>query len=161
MATTPRIDAIETSVQDLKPTSQVRSYSGAGFGTPTATKIRRYSTNTVTGTAITCSGNDATNGTTYTINENGVYAMSIQDTRSGAAGGTVGISLNSSSLGTNISALGNTQILGFATNAIAGQFFSLSVTFRLVAGDVVRPHCDGNLDGVDSARFTITQVAKT
>lgn len=120
-----------------------------------------YTGSATIGTAITCSGNDTTNGTIYTINEAGVYAISIQDTRSGAVGGTIGVSLNSSAVTTSITSITNVNILAFATNGVANEFISASVTIRLTIGDVIRPHCDGNLDGSDSARFTITQVAKT
>ena len=84
----------------------------------------------------------------------------MQDTRTGAAAGTIGISLNSSQKTTAITSITDADILAFATNGVANEYISCSITIHLAVNDVIRPHTDSNLNGSAGARFIITQVAR-
>lgn len=142
------------------PGSQVTSSTGAGFGS-TANKIRRFSSNVTIGTAITCSGNDTTNGTTYTINEDGVYGISYVD-RNGAAATMLAISINSTQLTTAPDSLNAADVLTEIYQPTTNTRAYLGVSaVRLVAGDVIRPHTDGNPNETTYAKFIITQIART
>ena len=57
--------------------------TGNGFGS-TNTNIRRYSSVTTQGTALTCA-DDATNGASCTVNQDGIYAVNRLDRNTGAA----------------------------------------------------------------------------
>lgn len=138
------------------PTSQVRSDTGNGHGS-TNTRVRRFTNNTTTGSAITVTSN-ATVGNTYTINEAGIYAISYSD-----------YSSNNSNFGIGINASGTTNVESLAAaNRLAIQFAAntstrgnVSGTVRLAVNDVITPQDDSNVNGTDNTvQFTITQVAR-
>lgn len=122
--------------------------SGAnGYG-GTATKIRRYSNNTVVGTNITYA-DSATNGASLTINVAGVYAITIVDNFSGAS--NVGISLNSANLTTNIQSLTAGEQIAWSSTGGANFGACVGAILKLNVNDVIRPHTDGAAVG------TVTQ----
>lgn len=135
---------------------EVTVHTGNGRGT-SATKIRRYSTALVNiGTAITYADNSS-NGASFTINEDGVYAMTTTD-RSTGGSGVIGISRNSAALTTSIDGI------PVATRVIQSQLssnahYTTGRTMFLSAGDVIRSHDDGSCDLTDDrVMFTITKV---
>ena len=136
--------------------SMVRLHTGNGHGS-TNTKIRRFSTTvTNTGNAITYA-DSATDGASFTINEDGVYFISYVDQNiSGAA--TLGISLNSTELTTSIATITNADKLDESTTAETNFVANSSWAGVLVKGDVVRPHTDGNTSGTSRVRFTISKI---
>jgi len=138
------------------PDSQVRVHTANGFGS-TNTKIRRFTTIVDDfGSAITYV-DSAADGASFTINEDGVYYVSISET-AGAGTAHVGMSLNSSQLTTNISTITAADRLTIFEipdnngNAAAGW------SGKLFAGDVVRPHSQGNAGG--TAVWSSMTVAK-
>lgn len=137
--------------------SSVRVDTGNGHGS-TNTKIRRFSgTATTVGTAVTYA-DSATAGASFTINEAGVYAISYVDYRAAAAC-INGVSVNSVNLTTSIETLATSEKLMMSSNDTA-QYSCASVTARLNAADVVRPHTDGGADGATSrVQFIISKVA--
>jgi hypothetical protein len=137
---------------------EVYVHTGNDHGS-SATKIRRFTTTQInTGSSITYA-DSATDGASFTINEDGIYNIVYSD--SGTLEISAGVSVNTSSTTTNIE---NSDMAEWAcpvaesiqTNVI----INTSATVRLVAGVVIRPHTNGNPDATYGASFRITQVAK-
>ncbi len=139
------------------PTSMVRCDTPNGHGS-TNTKIRRFTNATTTGSAITYA-DSATDGGSFTINEDGVYAISFTDFNAASSSDT-GISVNSNQLTTSISSITTAHRLVIVNQATNLQSVA-SATARLAAGDVVRAHTGGSNSSTSAAsQFIITQVAK-
>ena len=130
--------------------------TGNGHGS-TNNKIRRFTTTQGSaGTAISYA-DSATLGSSFTINEPGIYEVMYADTRN-ASIPLFGISRNSAQLTTSIGDVTADSRLG-VTHPPAGRFATLSVATRLAAGDVVRPHTDGTTDSTEIyVSFTIRKV---
>lgn len=137
---------------------QVVVTTGNGHGS-TNNKIRRYTTEqTNTGSAITYA-DSAANGASFTINETGIYSIYMIDNYdSGTA--IFGVSLNSASLTTSIISIAAAERI-FITRATINNPESGSVTLRLAASDVIRPHTDGLSNSTDavSSVFRICKIA--
>ncbi len=135
----------------------VISIGGNTHGTPTNVMIRRFTTNTTVGTAIVAV-DSAANGTTYTIAEEGLYAMTYADSCSGTAF-VLGITKNDSQLTTAMGTSITTNLSGFVASA-AGVAQSITAIARLVPGDVIRAHTDGDPDAtdVDLVTFRIHKI---
>lgn len=148
------------SLEEMVPGSSVHLYTGNGYGS-SSTKIRRFTSSSVTGTGISYPGDSATLGAELTIVEDGIYAMNYIDGRgSSNAGSHSGISLNASSLTTNIQGLALTEILALDSAFTATEYLNASAVWRLSAGDVIRPHGNGNANENAIAQFRITQILK-
>lgn len=139
----------------------VRLNTANGYGS-TNTKIRRF-TNTVTNTGSDITYADsATNGASFTINTSGVYAISYSDYFT-TGGGRTGISVDSSQLTTNITAItaSNVVAVGAYTTA-ANESSTVSATLYLSSGSVIRAHTNGEATGSGYAgitQFIIVRVA--
>lgn len=146
------------AVQQASVRSEVWVTAGNGHG-GTNTKIRRFSNlDKNVGSAITYA-DSAANGASFTINEDGVYAITYMDYIS--AGSTeFGASLNSSQLTTSIGSITRTDIIFDCVilNTFRG---SAGFTTNLKRGDVVRPHTSGTPDDTDATYnyFKITKVS--
>jgi hypothetical protein len=139
--------------------SVVRVNTANGYGS-TNTFIRRFTT------IVTNQGSDityadsATLGATFTINTNGVYAISFSDQFNGSD--FMGISLNSTQLTTSIASITASTRLAVTTTATNANYpGSCGVTLYLNVGDVVRAHTDADPSGTIPAltTFTISRVA--
>jgi len=138
--------------------SMVRLHTSNGYGS-TNTMIRRFTTQvTNLGSDITYA-DSATLGATFTINTNGVYAISYSD--QGSAANYCGISLNSSELTTSINTIIAADRLVMTTFPAGSQTGNTSWTGYLAAGAVVRPHTAAAAVGSFPATtaFTIVRVA--
>jgi hypothetical protein len=137
--------------------SMVRLNTANGYGS-SSTAIRRF-TNVVTnqGTDITYA-DSATLGASFTINTNGVYAISYTDSMS--ANSHIGISLNSNQLTTSITSITTTNVVADVLVS-TGFAASCGATMYLSSGDVIRPHNGGVSTGsqTNSVQFVITRVA--
>ena len=123
------LNVVNNSVGD----HEVTVHTGNGYGS-TNSRIRRFTTALVnTGTAITYA-DSATLGATFTINENGIYAMTLQEV--GASTTRMGLSRNSTQLSTSIVSIAVAERLAFSE--ALNPYESLSHTRRLTAGDVIR-----------------------
>jgi len=147
-----------------KPDGEVKVTQGNGHGS-TATRIRRFTNTQInTGDSITYA-DSSTNGGSFTINEDGIYAMSYTDYDASNIA-QMGISKNASSLTDAIASISQDEKLAYAESsedsAGSGHATNLSVTARLSAGDVVRCHDNNLLDSTDpnTSWFHIVQVAK-
>jgi hypothetical protein len=138
--------------------SMVRLNTANGYGS-TNIKIRRF-TNVVTnqGSDITYA-DSATLGATFTINTNGVYAISF--TEQFNAGTYAGISLNSTELTTAIYSIAYANRLAMSLSVNANYPVHISSCLYLSSGSVIRAHCDGTPSGTspDYSSFTITRVS--
>lgn len=138
--------------------SMVRLNTTNGYGS-TNTKIRRF-TNVVTnqGSDITYA-DSATLGGSFTINTSGVYAMSWT-TNGGTIGQSFGMSLNTTTPTTNISAIAPNEVIAFVSCPAVGQDACVASTMYLAAGSVVRVHDDGFASSTAGyAWFTIVRVS--
>jgi len=138
--------------------SMVRVGTSNGNGS-TNTSIRRFTTTHETvGTDITYA-DSATLGGTFTINADGVYAISYTDSFSIAA--DFGISKNSNQLTTQISSITAAHQLVECTTGNANFRANCATTVTLAAGDVIRAHLGGastNGSSAGDTRFTITRI---
>ena len=138
--------------------SMVRLHTALGYGS-TNTMIRRFNN------VVTYQGSDisyvdsATLGATFTVNTNGVYAVSYNDQFTVSS--YVGLSLNSSQLTTGIYAITAADILSIAWQVYAQGSVVAQWTGYLPAGSVVRAHTWGTASGTNptNCQFTIVRVA--
>ena len=132
--------------------------TGNGMGS-VATKIRRWTTlEGSAGTAITYA-DSATDGGSFTINSNGLYAITATDSSAGAAG-YLGISVNSTQLTLSITSINNINRLGVVRQDTVSVAYTLTIIVRLVATDVIREHTHINQDAAASwnSRFSIRKI---
>lgn len=137
--------------------SSIRVSTDSGFGS-TNTAIRTFSvTESSIGNAITYA-TSATAGASFTINQNGVYAISHTNNFAGLV--QMGISLNSTQLTTSILNINQADCIASTTTAGANAPACAAVTLFLKIGDVIRPHCGVSLtSGTSSGEtFVITKV---
>lgn len=157
----PQTNRIFSDTAAPRNSVEVNTSNGRGS---TNTVIRRFTTiKTSIGTAITYT-DSATLGSTFTINESGVYSITTVE------GGNVtnghiyaGISKNSVNLTTSIAAVPNTERLsayGF-NGTVGGSSFGTSTwTGPLAIGDVIRPHVMAEDPAVAAdSMFIITKVS--
>jgi len=139
--------------------SEFRVHTGNGHGS-TNTVIRRFTTTEENiGTAITFA-DTAADGSTFTLNEDGVYTASYTDVV-GAGTPNMGISRNSSQLTTGIPTITVTDRLSIAKLSDP-NVVNLSVTFIAAATDVIRAHTDGSANFTnsdDNVYFHIIKVS--
>lgn len=141
-----------------QPNAQVWVNTGNGYGS-TNDKIRRFTTTVSSvGTGITYA-DSASAGASFTINEDGIYAIDYADSSSAAAL-QIGVSLNSSQLTTAIGAITAADRIAYEHTSAASFFASTQAIVRLSSGDVIRPHNQVNTSPVNDARvsFRITQM---
>lgn len=137
--------------------SKVKDKTGAGYGS-TNTKIRRIETSVInTGNAITKAYSSG-NGNSYTINQTAIYSIVYQD--ASTANEVLGVSLNSNQLTSDIDTISSADRLcsTYVPLLAATANGSCSVTLRLAAGDVVRPHGSAALTATTYADFTIEKI---
>ncbi|NIO44972.1 MAG: hypothetical protein GTN36_05475 [Candidatus Aenigmarchaeota archaeon] len=138
--------------------SMVRVHTSNGYGS-TNTHIKRFSTTvTNTGSAITYT-DSAANGASFTINETGVYYLSLSDNQNGLS--VTGISLNSTELTTNINTITTADRLAMTTIVANNYNSDCSWTGVLEKGDVIRVHTDSSGAGTASrSTFTISKIGQ-
>jgi hypothetical protein len=137
--------------------SMIRLHTGNGHGSVN-NKIRRFSTTVADlGNAITYT-DSATDGASFTINEDGVYFMNYNDVLSSSSE-NIGFSLNSTELTTAIGSLITVEDrLNYVTSASAAFSGSTSWSGKLKRGDIIRAHTGGNANATTRASFTITKI---
>lgn len=142
-----------------RPNAYIKVTGNAGVGSESSNKITRFNTTDVSyGTAITFS-NDATNGSSFTINEDGDYSISFTNIYNAA--GVFGISLNASRT-TAVDSLSVANVLQLTHITTASRYTNVSWTGPLRSGDVVRPHQDGTSTAATTTyvQFVIKQVSR-
>jgi hypothetical protein len=140
------------------PRSMIRVASTNGYGSSGSfDHIRRWSTTlSSTGTDITYA-DSSTNGGSFTINSDGVYALSASDNCSTTL--EFGFSLNTTQGGTNIVSITQADRLAFGLSP-SNDNANVAWTGFLHAGDVVREHTNACASGTSAqTQFTITKVS--
>lgn len=122
------------------PTSVVRVNVCNGQGS-TNTRIRRFTTTLASSGSDITYADSASLGASFTINTTGTYSLHYSENINSA--GDFGISLNSSQLSTSIRSITAADRVAAATTNATDNTACCSVTLRLNAGDVVRPHVAG------------------
>lgn len=135
------------------------AYTAVGVGS-TGTRILRFtSANTVTnGSAITYTS-DATNGDSFTINEAGVYAARFQYQNT-SGNREFGITLNQTSLSTNITANPISEVLAASSVRETNLVYECCVTTYLAAGSILRANTDSNTGESTAAGDCTFRVTK-
>lgn len=147
------------------PDEHVTVTTGNGYGS-TNTKIRRFTTTlSSAGNALTYA-DSAGNGGSITVNEAGLYEITVTD---GGAGSNVrygvGASVNSNQLTTNVESITASHRVGYVTpyneSGGTGAVAGITRTMRLAVGDVIRLHNGGTaLPDSTSAAVTMLSVRK-
>jgi hypothetical protein len=149
---TGNVSTTKTSAQ-----SMVKLRTANGYGS-TNTAIRRWSTVDINQGSDITYADSATLGASFTINTNGVYAISYSDQYTGAT--TAAIKLNGSQFTLTPASLTDNSIL-CSNTASAGGFAAIcSWTGFLSAGDVIRTQ-SSTATGSNPvlAGFTIVRVS--
>jgi hypothetical protein len=131
-------------------------HTGNGHGS-TNTAIRRFTTTQKSvGTDITYA-DSATNGGSFTINADGIYAISYVDRHTAQA--QHGISKNSAQLTTGIASISQADILSYSESPANGAE-SVTIVTKLQATDVIRAHTDGTHTNTTAglSRFSIKRI---
>ena len=138
--------------------------TGNGYGT-TDLYTRRYVTiKQNTGTAITYA-DSAANGTTFTINEPGIYILTQVD-RNTTGPVAIGMTVNASAgelsgAGSPVN-VSSAHSIGFVNNMdTANGWATLTATYLAAAGDIIRPHGSNNANSTSTreATFSIRKIA--
>ena len=133
----------------------VTVHTGNGHGSIN-TKIRRYTTILEnTGTAITYA-DSATLGASFTINEAGLYEVTMAER--GTSAGAAGASLSSTELTTGIDSISIAKRI-FIRSTYDANAIPITRTIRCVAGDVIRPHTDAAV-GIGTTSLSTFSVRK-
>jgi hypothetical protein len=149
---------------DPSPDFYIKVQGGNGHGSTNTTIRRLVGTDpdyNNPGTAITYV-DSATDGASFTINEDGIYSVSYSD-GANTSGTEMGVSVNSSQLSTNISAISdNHRVFGQISEDASGGYSNGAATRFFSAGDVIRPHTNNAPDRTSSGQvhFTLTQVQR-
>ena len=152
LASVPKVTAVQ---------SMVRLVGSNGFGTTNIAIWRFTTTVTNQGTDITYTAS-AANGDTFTVNTNGVYAITYTNQFNVQA--WLGLSLNAtgSDLTVNVATLTASKILSTVYTAINGGAGIASWTGYLPSGSIVRAHNDTSLvagTSIGAVNITITRVS--
>jgi hypothetical protein len=145
------------SITTPNTVSMVRVNTANGYGS-TNTKIARF-TNVITnqGTDIIYA-DSATLGGSFTVNTNGVYAISHTPQLNVA--GWAGISLSTATPATAITSISANEMLVMGYSTTAAGITPVAWTGYLTSGSVIRSHTDGAALSTGTAnQFTITRVA--
>lgn len=145
--------------------SMVKVNSPNGYGS-TNTPIRRFSNITNGANGCIIQGSDitfadsATLGSTFTVNQAGVYAISYGDSSSASTSWN-GISINSVNLTTAVTALAAAELLSVVYSGGTNAGGTAQWTGYLAAGTVLRPHTSSVTNGTTAVvtQFTIVRVA--
>lgn len=138
--------------------SEVSVDTGNGFGSTGAYTMTFANVDANVGAAITYAS-DATNGDTFTINTDGVYAISYSDGAAVNPGDIIGITLNGSASTAFASQAAGSRL---CTQSMPnGYTANCSVTIILARNDVIRAQRSLATAGTSTnsaARFIITKV---
>jgi hypothetical protein len=145
------VTPVKTQPGALPSMVRLSGYTGSGS---TNTCIPRFTT-TETNQGLDIAYTDsATLGNLFTINANGVYAITF----SGGGNVNLGISNNSTQLSTSINTISVANRLS-SSGGGAGIAENASWVGYLPAGSLVRAHSDGSSLAAITPTFTIVRVA--
>jgi len=162
---THRKTEVAVAISNVQPQFEdvdtcIRLNKGYGYGS-TNNKIRRFASLLENrGSAVTYI-DSATDGASFTINEDGIYHITFSDISNTTLYYWIGMSKNSNQLTTGIHDCNGEDILSadLATNTTAGHGTQSSFSGYLKKGDVIRPHV-GAAIGQESYGTTGFVIAK-
>jgi hypothetical protein len=138
--------------------SSVRVDTANGYGSPTGTRIRRFSNvRDNLGSAITYVPS-ATDGDSFVINEDSVYNIHYNESVIGNS--YFGITKNASSLSTNIISTPMSQRLAMEFTDNSTGSYNVGWNGYLQKGDIIRAHTDGGAASSGQISFAISKVGK-
>lgn len=153
-ASSPSEVSVFTSLQQKQERSECMFDTANGYGS-TNTAIRKYTNLSQSGPDLTAA-NSSTLGASVTINKNGIYAISYEESDS-AGNGNFGISINSTQLTTSVDSANGVRVRQFLVNGMSQLQTYIAV---LNQGDVVRPHTDASPSGTSSRNyFRVIKIA--
>lgn len=132
----------------------------SGYGGGASNKIFRFVTTDInTGTGATYADN-ATNGMTVTIVEDGLYQVQFDHDYNAA--GSFTVSFNASSLTSSPAILANSEKPGIVVTSAANQHLQCGYVKRMKPGDILRAHGDGTASGANSGLscFRLVQLIR-
>jgi hypothetical protein len=144
------------------PDSAVMCDTGNGYGSTNA-RIRRFTNNTVTGTAITYA-DSATLGASFTINVTGIYCLTWTDRSNATANAVMGFGINSSVTLDIDAQVTAAQMRGITTLTSTNTNYTTSMTLRLTAADVIRAQTDAAAQPNSAnatVQFSVVLISKT
>jgi len=145
----------------IQSTANVNTSNAFGFTNGSVnTKITRFNTVPLVVGGISYT-DDASLGGYFTINEQGLYSMTVSWPMTAFQVGKVGMSLNTANPTTDIDLIpvGERLTMASAQAVPAAQVLSCAWTGRLNIGDVIRVHDNGLVNPTDpTLAFTITKV---
>jgi hypothetical protein len=131
----------------------IRLDTANGYGS-TATKVRRFTSIRTSIGSDVLYADSAVNGSSFTAVTAGVYEVSYSENM--ASGAWLGLSLNASSLSTNIESLSSSERLASTRTATSGG--TCAWQGYLNAGDIIRPMTDGTAAGNNAlVHFSISK----
>lgn len=136
------------------PKSELWFKDSLGYGSSGTKIMKFFATIKSIGSGLTWNV-DATNGDSVTVNQNCI--VSVDFSQDPVTPSSMGISLNSNQLSTNISGIGSTSMMGFLSSSGVNFAASISRTFGCTAGDVIRAHTDGTAAN-SFVRFSVVQI---
>jgi len=147
----------EWAITDERISCQLRLHTYAGYGS-TDNKIPRLTTliegyGNMFSENHTTGYNGNTEGLEILINRPGKYSFTFSPNET--PGYFAGFSLNSSQLTTSITGINTADKLVVSFQSNAGTESPISTSIKLNAGDIVRPHTDGNAASV-AARYVFS-----
>ncbi len=138
----------------------LRLFGGTTYGS-TATKIPRFgSVLENPNSGIFRYADDAALGASITALRDCKVTVSYADSLS-AIYATLGLSLNSVNLTTNIESLPAAEQLGYTQTPVSTGQSAITVSVNMKVGDVIRPHTNGVARSVNLGSFTVLAVADT
>jgi hypothetical protein len=139
--------------------STANADTGNGRGTGSDSSVRRYTNIGSTGSDITVA-DSASLGTTFTINQKGVYAIDVTEQSSVGGAQEFAITVNWTTRTVPVSSIPASERKARGSAAVGGFANTMSVSIILQAGDIVRIGAGANVGTSDSCRVEITQLQK-
>lgn len=152
-----RVDNLSAAGVINNPRSEIVLDTGNGSGS-TNTGVRRFTnTRKSTGSAITYA-DSATNGASFTINEDGLYTINYWDNNT-ASDILIGITVNSSNLTGAVNTITYAQGRRSFDYVTGGKIVHTTFTGELKRGDIVRAQHQSANNASDAVVFTICKVS--
>lgn len=145
------------------PRSLVRVHTADTYPGTVETKIPRFTTIVKNvGPDITYSAGSSSQGARFTVNSDGIYAITFCWSSATSAGLTMAITLNDTDLTSAVSSVTAANRLAYSFSpAVSGDGSAPcpSWTGPLSSGDIIRPHTGGEVPGT-AANGTVFSIAK-
>lgn len=132
------------------PNGTVTLSEGNGHGGSISgdTKIRNFTTSTVTGDAFTYTARTTTTGDLVTVNRDCIASITYNDT-SPSSSDAMGLTLNVSNTSADMTDVADLEALTWIQKSSANLLGEVSVTHKFSKGDIIRAQTNGNNTSTD------------